>query len=440
MNRKKSISPGCKEMFLLRGKRILALSIGLLFTIQAGATVDGKLFSISKKLELRNINVHLAVNSITGDVVAVWEQRHPGNVNYGRIYAARCKARKKGKFSIKRARLISDPAIISSDADVAYSLPDDAFYSAWQGWYYSALHGSDLPDVEGRKLNTRAIPSSPIIAIAATDHLEMTPLIVSTSGASMAGAAAPAGSYLMVFDYAPESYDDLEQGDPGSGLYGLFIDASGVPTCASPFLISHAAKDLGDFYAGRSWATDLIRTDKRLYILSAVRVTFTAFRAPYLFLLGRNGRLKEEQSFAYDNSYSFGAAQLGPDLFMAGWDRIVGSVCKSFVRFFDSHLTLDVVTMPLPGKDAWPVKVVQLKDDPGACLLVGNNKTLYAIRVSAGGEFSGAMTLLFKFNNKLEDFDAVCLPGSNRIFIAWSKKKGRNAEVMGFTFDAGILP
>ncbi len=50
MNRKKSISPGCKEMVLLRGKRILALSIGLLFTIQAGATVDGKLFRLDDAL------------------------------------------------------------------------------------------------------------------------------------------------------------------------------------------------------------------------------------------------------------------------------------------------------------------------------------------------------------------------------------------------------
>ena len=59
------------------------------------------------------------------------------------------------------------------------------------------------------------------------------------------------------------------------------------------------------------------------------------------------------------------------------------------------------------------------------------------LTIQAGATVDGK---LFSISKKLEDFDAVCLPGSNRIFVAWSKKKGRNAEVMGFTFDAGILP
>ena len=425
-----------------RVRGIIVLLLALILVVPAANAADGKAFSISKNMTWYNCKPRIAVNTVTGDAVVIW-LRSDRNAHYpedGRMMSAWCRHKKRqGKIVVKPAREIDHMESMDTFPDLAFNPDEGSYFAVYTPWRYSAEYGNDLPDIVGIKLNAKGVPLAAVVDIAASAHLETSPQIAWCGTSTASASASPPGAYLLVYNYYTSGdLDELEPGDREAGLYGIFLDEDGAALSSTPFLISYAEKEIDGHYAGRMWTSDLMRADDGTYLLCSARVSMTDARAPFLTKLRVNGRGMGEIQLDDTRTNLANTVQLAPDLFMACWDndRISGKD-TSYICTFDGDLAAGAGIAPLGKKAAWPIHLVKLAESPGAVLLAGDGKTLYALYIAEDGTVSKTKKKLFKFRSKLVDLEAVCMPGCDRIFIAWTKKKGLNdAEVLGYTFDA----
>ncbi len=417
-----------------RPMMLVAIST-LLFSIIVSAGDDTQSFSISKTTKYKNEKARIAVNTRNGDVLVVWLQTHRGPDDLEQVYTARCKAG-KAKYRVKRPRLVSTPGVVCTETTVEYSSADNTYVVAWSAWQLSPPFGRNLPNIRTRMLNAVGKPVDAINEVATAVNPEMTPVLTMLPAGS--SAPAPNGSvYLLVYDYSPRDSSALGPGDPEAGLYGLYLNNKGEKTISNPFLIMLAPLK-GTIHAGRTWVTDILLCQDGTFLLGASKVTTTAFRAAHLIKLNRNAKHVDDTLLGENESFSVGAIQLGPDLFMSWWDHTRGSKDKSHLGLVDGSLGMLAEFSPLDGEDAWPIKLVKLEDDPGGYLICSDGRYLFGRYISPDGAPGERARKLFKHRGKLNHLDAACVPGSNRIFVAWTKKMGGDAEIRGFIFTADI--
>jgi len=367
-------------------------------------------FSISKKLDLENRFPSVALNTKTGDLLVVWVKKDYDDINNAKIYGALCVKNKAGKYKAKKARLMSAPGDICEwHPKAAYNPDDDSYLVVWAPW----------PDIKIRKVSkkgrtaagintfTAGGDSRPVIA-----HL---PVVHATSTNS-------AGCYLLA--YANRDVADW-------GLYTCVLDADG-------FVLGQAKLISGGYATQADYPTDILRDDDGTYLIAHIKEDKTYGDAAHVARVRADGSLIKESRVGTTDTNNIGIVQLSKKLYLATFDDTDNDyVVRN--QLFKSNLKRKKGPFE-PLGEGWSQEccLVKLENSDYALQIVGvGSNNMYYRLIDPLGNFFGAAQLLRDEDSLFGAPSAVCLPGSNTVFVAYSLSHvSNNEELRGLVFDA----
>jgi hypothetical protein len=395
---------------------------------------DEQSFSISKSIEYSNYPVRLAVNTNTGDVLVVWMNIKAADSK--RLYAALCKLSKSGKFRVKKAGMLSGDKAFIGNFDVAYN-PLDNSYMVVADAHESSDFNSPT-NLYSQKLDGKGKPAAAHVQLTAAGKDYVSPVIVFVPGTLASPTILANGNYLMAYD-RPAKTGESEQ----AGVYTTFLDAGGRMVGISPQLVSPEINWLG--YG---------------FVLALRKKNVNGAFSGFLLRLDLFGRAIKQVELGDYVSMQVEFIQLTSKICFLSWDNF------GYASPLDDHLEhgyegecynqlyrpgLQKVRGPFDPLDdgvAYITELVKLNDDPGGYQLACDGESLLGRYINKKGKLGPQTTMLFDHQGLLYMMDAVCLPGSNRIFVAWVEMQSAVAvdasappadvlfEVKGFVFDA----
>lgn len=408
---------------------LLGAFIILLFVLQQATFADEQTFSISGSLSLHNEDPCIAMNTRTGDILAVWCRFDENNRSNSKIYATLCKF-KGGLFKVGKARLISGKNDTASDPYVAYSPVSNSFFVVWR--IDTTISNSLFIDTQGRAVSAKGRAIGKIVKLLSTKgHFEYRAVLAAVPQSVRKGSYKAV--YLMSWQLVPQVSGELET---DAGLWTVFLDANGKQV-SEPKRVMNMDYTLDPYNLGETWPNRIITTDKVPFYLSVVNVRLSGdnrVQEAYLVKLDDKG--------GYDGKVLLDMGKSPMDIRM-----VLLSKKRLLASWFNFNETISYNQLLKPT----------LKKIKSSYLTVsGNSSTSDLVGLESGGAFQvitsfpGFYTTRFDSKGKIHgspvyhdfiyylpgDFMAVQILGQDKVLMVWRLQKGGNsAEIKGTIFE-----
>lgn len=418
----------------MRYMQIIASAVSLVCvaTVSVGAK-DEQPFSVSKQLPYYNGYHYLAVNSKTGDVLVAWINIESGNSK--KVYTAFCKRKKNNKYTVRKAILVSNPNRIARKVDVAYNPVDNSFVVVWDLQEGKIMYPSNLFSQKlgskGKKIGgaTQLTPSGISYSSPAIHYAPPSPSLPPTAK----------GYYLIAYDFNPNTMESNK-----AGVYTTYLGADGKMTGWTPVLVSPGILSKPGGLPSISFPYKLHQTEDGGFVLTLRKGDETGRIAGFLKKIDQNGKGKKQVKLGDYIATDLRFVQLSKRICLASWYYFGGAyICDlddegCFNQLFRPNLKkIKQEFTPLVGRKALFNDLVKLEADPGGYQLSSDGQHLIGRSISSKGRLSADETKLFNHKGNLDGISSVCIPGTNRVFVAWVDKTGDNtAELKGFVFKA----
>ena len=412
---------------MIRGQVILALFI-IILIVTAVCHADEQAFSISKAMKFENSYQKMAVNSATGDVVVAWLNTESAEAK--RVYAALCTLLKNDKFKVKKAIRISDQTGVVTKLDVEYNPLDDSYLVIWDS-YEGAKYQNPL-NIFTQKLSNKGKKSGGRNQVTESGQSYGYPEIHYVEGIPVAPPPSlDKGCYLLIYDrrFKTPPYTD-------SGVYRSYLDHEGKATQGPlPAMISAPFFRNGRAYD--SYPSELTRLQDGSFVLALNKGgSEESAVCPFLLKMSDVNLGDKQVKLCGDISEGTEFIQLTNKICFSSWnstaetsrwvDQLFRPKLKKVKKEFD----------PVAGKKTFVNELVKLEDDPGGYQLSSDGQYLLGREIGKKGKLGAQIRTLFDHHCLLNGLDAVCLPGSNRIFVSWVEILNGDTELKGFVFDA----
>ncbi|HUX07333.1 MAG TPA: hypothetical protein VMX35_08475 [Acidobacteriota bacterium] len=427
---------------------IPAITLFLFFVACTGLCADEQSFSISRNVEYDNYPVRVAVNTDTGDILVVW--LNIKTADNKRLYAALCKLSKSGKFKVRKARMLSGTESFIWNFDIAYNPLDKSYMGvcdAYEDGYNTPMNLWSL------KLDSKGKPVGQPIQLTPTGTSFLCPAITFVPGIPATPPSAK-GNFLIAYDRPAKK---LESDQPG--VYTRFLDHNGNLTASVPQFVSQEINWQGVESFG-SLPQELISLEGGGFVLALRKKNDNGNGSGFLLRLGPFGQAIKQVELGDYISMQVEFIQLSNKICVLSWDDLgsfggpgyqlpwwnEGECYNQLYR--PSLKKVRKFFYPLGDDKAYITELVKLNDDPGGYQLASDGQFLLGRYINQKGKLGPKTTSLFDHQNMLYMMDAACLPGGNRVFVAWVEKGdalgvgGRagnadyHSEVKGLVFDA----
>ena len=409
---------------------IAAALVSILICAGISAAADEQAFSISKDIEFTNGYHRLAVNSTTGDVVAAWLNVDSSNIKS--VYTAFCQRLKNGKFKVKKAILLSRSADIARKLDVQYNPMDDSYLVVWDA-FESADHAGPQ-NIFAQRLSNRGRKRGSKIQVTESGKSYACPEIHFIESIPVAPPPAFArGFFLFVYDYRPS----LVNVKPSAGVYRHYLTHEGKrENIVPPAMISEPF--FSGAYPCQSLPQELTRLQDGSFVLALRKYGVEADKiCPFLLKISKKHLGGKQIKLCSDTSMATEFIQLTNKMCVSSWQRMIPGNNHWVGQLFRPKLKkVKQEFEPVTGKITMSCELVKLEDDPAGYQLACEGQYLWGREVSPNGNLGANVRLLFDHNYLLDGMDAVCLPGSNRIFVSWNEINDDGAELRAFIFNA----
>ena len=399
----------------------------ILFFIPAIAAVanDGQAISISKKLSLFNNNPRSAAGTKTGDVLVTWQRfDFTDYSDYHDIYAAFCKRKNNGKYTVSNARLVSDKKQDCGDQSVAYNPKDNSYLVVYHA-YNKTKDGSSW-DLFARKVDSRGKPKGSPYRVTDAESGDTSPVIQYNPDASAAPASK--GCYIVAYYRNPG-----EIGGTGKeGLHTLILNKDGRIAGSGPVLIRSPKGNDGML------PDSLQRAHNGSYLLGATRSYNDGnSHQAYAFKLSVTGKKQGQSVLATYKSCEVSLIQLSKKLYLAAWRKQVDWIEDTANRLLKPNLKPKGGELSaLKGAHEQMGKPVKLGKDTGAYEVFSYSTQLRGRYISSKGKIDKDSELLTLLDHYIVSLGAVGIPGTNEVFAVWAERDENKAKVKAYVFAA----
>lgn len=328
-----------------------------------------------------------------------------------RIYSVLCKRIGTEGYKVKKIRELSaqgdEPY---GHLDVAFNPEDNSFVVVWTA---DAIYA--------RKVRASGRPSAPARILATgSEYLR----VVISYAPSVPGASpSDAGGYLIAFDAEKSDYD--------SALWTMFLDADGKA-------VTEPVKVSTGFEVTQSRPHDILRAADGSFLIAFIKSgSELKNHCAFIVKLSPAGKKVRESQVGPEWSADIDVEQLSKKLFIATCND--GSKSYSFTnQLFTGNLKHKKSPFePLAGYDSYLCRLVKLYDYDGVLQLSRiANTNIYVRMLNSKGTYANDPSMLVWEGYLITDMQAVCLPGSNTVFLVYGLARGGNDfELRGFVFD-----
>lgn len=404
-------------------KSIISLTVPVLILLAGSSSTADESFSISKNLNVENRYPSVAVDSKTGNVLVVWVRKDDNDPSNSKIYMSLCKKAASGKYKATKARLISGPDdVCDRYSGAAYNPDDNSFLAVWSALRYdSKLKTADY-GIWSRKISAAGKPSPNVNHVAADNGQSRLHHPVITYSSKIPSATASVSSGYIV------AFANINPGE--EGLWTTFLDSDGT-------VVTTPKRTSKGYVGSVNYPTDMIIADNGSFIIGHVKNDPKLGNVPYAAKLSSAGQMVKERRIGSVETFDIRIAQLSKSLFIAALEDAKQEYIFRNQLFTSSMKPKGKPFDPQNEDDARDCAFVKLDGFNGVLQLrTGDRNHLYYQLIDAEGRYAGNAVLLFETVSALAELDAVNLPGSSRVFIAYAVQYAENfVEMRGISFD-----
>lgn len=387
-------------------------------------------FSISKGSRNYNHRPHVAVSTKKGDVLIGWLEEDPDDSDKRWVKAVLCKQKKSGVFKLRKEITISNPSRTPEYLDVAYNSKDNSFMAVWGSYTGGVCTNCDL---FSRKISAKGKIAGAINQLTSGNDEYGRPAMAYQPQAQPFTPASK-GQFLIAYDRIP-----LFEFDKG-GVYTAFLDDQGKRIAGSTTLVSKSNK-IYNIMSTRSHPWELYRTADGSFLLGFKKADDKYTYMPYLLKLDKRGKAIKELRLGRHLSNYVEAIQLSKKLYIATWDQYASQRDAVNQLFKPTLKKKKKEFSPLAGQRTYLNEPVKLENNPGSYQLSSDGHYLKGRYISSKGTLSSKTWTMFDHLCLMQELDAACLPGSNRVFIAWVESKTEDwSELKVHIFEAHTQP
>lgn len=395
----------------------------LFFSLSVFCLADDQEFSISGTVTGENTAPVLAVNSETGDVLAVWESRGENDIY---IYSALVKRDKDGTYKVKEQQILWAPEKggFYQGPDVAFNPLDKSYLVVCHNGFTAKAYAQVLKE-NGKKKGD--------------------PIMISGSGEWMStmkicfipdsGSKYTSGAFMAVFNMGYDIDEVYEKSLAKHGLYSALLGASGELLTEPKILLRTQIKDTSYYY---KYPCELMVAQGNSFFLSYSNPKPTIngdkgyIMSSYAAMLNSAGELAKKTKVGARNSAGANSIiKLKPTryLFIYEDKTHLFQDKKSTYKdcLLNGQLGIEKKRFePFPGRTLMSSCAAKLMNDPGTYQLCfpHDQEYIWGAYVNKRGKV-GNWQELFKHNSTscpLMCFvTAVGIPSTNEIFVVWQR-------------------
>ena len=390
---------------------LLVFLVAVALAATPPASAKDQKFTISKAPDRFNSSPHLAVNTATGDVLVVWNERQPGDPFADRICCALCKLRPNGKFNVWAPRMVSPDSEAHEWCHADYNPAAGNYLVVWTA--NKSQTGLLPADIDARVVSANGLPQAAMAVPVGGDGFRNTVPYVHylKDGSGADGGEA----YLLLWTRRSVPEDKSQS----FGLWSTILDPSGNRIAGMQQVYrsdNHAIQDIlmnsdGSFFvAGGPYEQNLIRLSKR-------------------------GAFNKKN--VMEGTTGIRLALLQPNQLIVAWQQIdAPGTCLD--RIYRGNLRPKGQAFnPLPGRKGTLSDIVKLADDPGCYQVVHSSSSFWGRYIDDKGNLAEPEKRLTRSIKKIREMRAVAVPGTNKVFVVWRRNLSETTSVInGYVFDA----
>jgi hypothetical protein len=413
-----------------RGITFLSLALAVFVFAPCPAGGDDRDFSISRDFKDYNRQPRVAVNAKTGDVLVAWLLTDSDDSGITKVYSVLCLLEDDGDFVPQVPMLISDTNTEPEYFHVAYNPQKNNYVIVWDA---STKGDDDKKALFARLVNASGKPARKINMLKGGEQNYRSPVIQYTPWTASRPPAAK-GYYLLVYEYFPMNPVEYAK----AGVYASLVSHKGKPAGPDSTLLCKPNMMYG-IVPCEARPLELLRTDDDSFLLFLNKDDEAVFDRPYLARLDKTGTPVSELKLGDYNPTYASMIQLSKKVFMVTWDKYV-TERDAVNQLFKPNLRRKKKEFAPPaGQRTFINELVKLEDDSGGYQLSSDGHYLKGRYISNKGVLDQNVPTIFDHNCMMQELDAACLPGANRIFIAWVEIKWEDwSEVKAYVFDPTI--
>jgi len=359
-------------------------------------------------------------------------QYKTGDQDYGRTYATRCRRKGNGKYKASKTLLVSDAGTRAREVDVAYNPEDDSYVITWGASHEVAGKIYTVADIYSRKVSAQGKLVGGINKLTSSDDSDSSPAVQYLPTAESL-VPSGTGSYLLIYKKDPSTLD------PGNsqGVYSAVLDANGSIVSGPKLLRKSPTKNMG--FSADETTYDLVRLEDGGYVLGLVRAQPSGYYEALVMKIDEKGKFVKEVQLDGEHSTQVEVIQLSKRLCLASWARANDYPRDAINRRFLTKLKLVKKEFrPLEGQAAYPSRLVKLGDGRGGYQISRiSTHDLIGRNISTKGKLADDTDVVLPFSGAISSFDAVGIPVTDDIFVAWSHFLRTDFHrLKGFVFSA----
>lgn len=427
---------------MIRRGLVFCACLVLLSAIAFAQAKKDQDFSISGKLDGLNAYHDLAVSSKTGDVFVAWERRvkKGGSTVIDGLYGVLMKQKKNGKYKAKKIQTLWKTQKIDIGTGykqddnyqfpkVAYNPENNTFLTVFASGRTNSAYAQLIKAKTGKKLGDPVLvmPGSEPGNPTAKDCTDITIYYVGSSA-----APTSAGPFLAFFRY---DYRD----DPGNwrtvpcGIHTAWLDSSGVMVTEAAPLFKNLIGDQtqsGGYLVVQYYVDSLIKTSDGKFLLGITKPKLMGnneyYYTSYAAKLDANANLVKTQKVGKMDSWGpTSIAKLSDKMYVFvwrdNWKKIKCATSTFNNSYYDTNLKKQKNSMKVYNPETvFSALALNLDQDTRAyeIFAMHTDSAVHGRFVNTDGSL-GNTTKIFSFSGEFADLMAKCIPGTNRIFIAY---------------------
>ena len=389
---------------------VCVFSLIVFTSISDVATANDESFSISRSLSLENGYPCMAANTKGNEVLVVWVRKNAEDTSKSMVYAARCLVKNDGTCKVKKAKLISDPSgTCELRPRAAYNPDDNSYLVVW-----STTSGK----IKTVKLSKTGRKSGSVNSIENSSDSYPVVAFVPTAQTT---AAAAWGGFLLA--YANHSGTD-------QGLYTMTLDSKGAA-------ISQATRISTGYTSQANRPTQIIRDADGTYLIAHIKHDATYGDCAHAARVGADGTLLKNARLGAVGTSEVNIVQLSGTLYLAtfsnteDYSQIQNQLFKKKLRRKGAPFE------PYDGQWIYGCCLPKLQNSNYAVQITQEGSYVLHYRfVDSKGKLPYDAAFLGAEGHIISALSAVCLTGTNTIFLAYSVNHGSNDhEIKGRIFE-----
>jgi hypothetical protein len=425
----------------------IALLMIVLVILSTNAAADvTQTFAVSDTLKGININADVAVSSLTGDALIVWEREPRSGTTKDDIYFVFAKRDSQSGYSLSKPKRLSAGAGAHHGPVVAYNYSTDSFLVAW----HSNAGGGSTPAAIEYRLNLRSVsadgaPGGQTAILSQTGREISSLQLVSTP--DDVGKPDADAAFLVFFANFPASDADEYTID------GWFLDEFGGAV-GDQFTVTGRA-----IYQGECrgiFPLDVIRSSNGAdYVLTLCEAhedagTKQVSRSTVVTRLNLSALpMVMVPVDEHNDSTAAKVLEINSELLLVGWLRKSPAQALHLLSFSGQGLTQGADVAPFSGMAGNFMSLVRTSKK--RFLIIGGNsafdvsapadasQTVYARKLSKKGKTKGKEFSIFNAGPGLVDIDTAEVRAAAKknwpIFVVWEKRvNAKKSEIHGFVY------